>query len=319
MLSTRSTSPTGSELPVCVNPACFRWGTSLLEFATAASAAGFERVEVSIQQALALAEEIGGLQVLAARLNAMNLKVEQFSGLLPAGPVLPAPLLVDEAEWHSAWISMDERLHAAAVLGCGRAAVVCNPRTDLPAADARSVAVARLGMLADRAAKYSVSLAVELIGVRSGLDAALDGRHRFVADLAGIIDLIDQVNHPRVGLLLDTCHAFASGTTPDDIQSLCHGLVEFVQISDVPAGVDPVDMRDDLRCPPGEGTLNLPAFLDGIADSGYGGPVSIELFSPAIWSLDPFAAAKRLYAAAARGLGEMPTGNETHTQKGMGS
>lgn len=316
MLTPGTTHEGGVGLPVCVNPACFRWGTSLLEFATAAAAAGFERIEVSIQQALALAEQLGGLGALATRFTEMNLQVEQFSGLLPAGPVLPAPLLVDEAAWQSAWATVDERLAAAAALGCRRAGIVCNPRTDSSATDARRVAVERLGMLADRAAPYGVTLAVEFIGVRDGLDPALDGRHPFVADLAGVMDLVAQVNRPNIGVLLDTCHLYAGGTTPDQIENLCWGLVEFVQISDIPAGVDPADMRDELRCPPGEGAVDLPALLDGIADSGYRGPVSIELFSPAIWSLEPGEAARRLFAAAVHGLGAKPDGDESPTDEG---
>lgn len=49
---------------ICVNPACYRWGTPLAEFVQASRAAGFTRVEVSIQQAAALAEDLGGLPAL---------------------------------------------------------------------------------------------------------------------------------------------------------------------------------------------------------------------------------------------------------------
>jgi sugar phosphate isomerase/epimerase len=277
----------------------------LLDFAAAAADAGFDRVEVSIQQAVELTQQLGGTGPMAEQLAEMGLKVEQFSGLLPAGPVLPAPLLVGEAEWQSAWTTIDERLDVAAALGCRRAAIVCNPRSDSPA-DAGSTAVERLRLLADRAAPYGMSLAVEFIGVRSGLDAALDGRQPFVADLVSAVALVEQVSRPNVGLLLDTCHLYASRTTPGQIKEQCSGLIEFVQVSDVPAGIEPADMRDELRCPPGEGALDLAALLAGVADGGYSGPLSIELFSPAVWSLDPAEAARRLFAAAVDGLNAMP-------------
>jgi sugar phosphate isomerase/epimerase len=316
VLTSRPLSSGGTSSALCVNPACFRWGTTLLDFATAAAGAGFDRVEVSIQQALALAEDLGGAGALAMRLADLNLKVEQFSGLLPAGPVLPAPLLVDEAEWQSAWITMDERLDVAAALGCQRAAVVCNPRTDAPEANARRAAIERLRLLADRVAPYGVSLAVEFIGVRSGLDPALDGQHPFVADLAGVVELVEQVSRPNVGLLLDNCHLYASCTTPNQIKEKCSGLIEFVQVSDVPAGVDPADMCDEIRCPPGEGALDLPALLASITGSGYSGPLSIELFSPAIWSLNPAEAARRLFTAAVDGLGAVRRRGRHATEEG---
>jgi sugar phosphate isomerase/epimerase len=291
VLTSRFRQSGGTSWDVCINPACFRWGTTLLDFAAAAADAGFDRVEVSIQQAVELTQQLGGTGPMAEQLAEMGLKVEQFSGLLPAGPVLPAPLLVGEAEWQSAWTTIDERLDVAAALGCRRAAIVCNPRSDSPA-DAGSTAVERLRLLADRAAPYGMSLAVEFIGVRSGLDAALDGRQPFVTDLVSAVALVEQVSRPNVGLLLDTCHLYASRTTPGQIKEQ--------------AGIEPADMRDELRCPPGEGALDLAALLAGVADGGYSGPLSIELFSPAVWSLDPAEAARRLFAAAVDGLNAMP-------------
>ena len=299
---TSSVSPARFQVPICINPACFKWGTSLLEFVTAAAAAGFDRVEVSIQQVIALADQLGGIEMLASRFASMNVRIEQFSGLLPAGPVLPAPLLIDDDDWLSAWATVDERLSAAAMLDCHRAAIVCNPRTVSPE-DARSLAVERLRMLADRAGLYGVRLAVEFIGVQSGLDSILDGVHPFVTHLAGVIDLIEEVNRPNVGLLLDTCHLYASGGTHEQIACIDRGLVEFVQISDIPAGIDPPVMRDSLRCPPGEGGLDFRALLASLAATGYAGPASIELFSPAIWNLDPDEAARTLFAAAISALG----------------
>ncbi|MGW4325853.1 sugar phosphate isomerase/epimerase family protein [Nocardia sp. NPDC004573] len=306
----------GPRLPVCINPACFRWGTSVSDFLTAAGNAGFERVEVSIQQILALADLLGGLGPVAARIADLGVRVEAFSGLLPAGPVLPAPLLIDETAWSAVEDTMDERLTGAAALGCARAAIVCNPRTDLPPADAALMAVDRLGLLADRAEPYGVRLAIEFIGLRAGLPAMLDGKHPFVQDLAGLVGLLDQLRHPNVGLLLDTCHLFAAAVPEAEIRALPPGSVEFVQVSDVPDGTVPAAMRDELRCPPGQGILDLPGLLGVIADTGYSGPASIELFSPSVWKLDPDEAAHRLFAAGLLGLaparasstGRTPTG-----------
>ena len=309
MLTTRSTRVMGFMPPVCINPACFRWGTSLLDFLAAVGDAGFDRVEVSIQQAVELGKQLGGMHVLASQLNDMNLQVEQFSGLLPAGPVLPAPLLLTETAWRGALRAIDKRLDAATALGCRRAAIVCNPRTDLSPDDARHVALERLGLLAERAIPYDVRLAVEFIGLRSAPDPILDGQHSFVADLPSIVALLNQLHQTNVGLLLDTCHLYASGTKPGEIKALPPGLVEFVQVSDVPAGVDPAGMRDDLRCLPGDGILDLPSFLTLLADTGYRGPASIELFSSALWSLDPSEAAAQLFDAAVRGLNTRSTGD----------
>ncbi|WP_433620955.1 sugar phosphate isomerase/epimerase family protein [Nocardia sp. CA-120079] len=316
MLTELAARDGGPGLPVCINPACFRWGTSVSEFLTVTRNAGFERVEVSIQQILALAEGLGGLGAVAARIVDLGVRVEAFSGLLPAGPVLPAPLLVDQAAWSAAEATLDERLTAAATLGCARAAIVCNPRTDLPPADAVLTAVERLGLLADRAEPYGVRLAVEFIGLHAGLPATLDGTHSFVRDLADLMGLLDQLRHPNIGLLLDTCHLFAAAVPEAEIRALPPGSVEFVQVSDVPAGIDPAAMRDELRCPPGQGILDLPGLLAVIADTGYSGPASIELFSPAVWNLDPGEAARQLFAAGRHGLAPAQAISSGHTPIG---
>jgi sugar phosphate isomerase/epimerase len=287
----------------CINPACFRWGTSLKDFVFAAHKAGFRHVEVSIQQVLELGRRLGGMGVLAARLSSMGMRVEQFSGLLPAGPVLPAPLLIDEGPWKAALGTLTERLDAAAALGCTRAAITCNPRTSQAAEAARELALHRLSLLATRSSAYDIRLAVEFIGVRSGLDPSLDGPHLFIADLAEMVHLLADLGAPNVGLLLDTCHLYASQMPLDQIPLMAQGRVTFLQVSDVPMGVLPDAMTDADRCPPGDGMLDLPALLHAISEAGYRGPASIELFSPEVWALDPEMAAERLYAAAVKALG----------------
>lgn len=138
----------------CVNPACYRWGTSLTEFVHISRAAGFTAVEVSIQQATALAVELGGLTALTAWRERAGATVEQFSGIVPAGAVLPAGLLIDQEAFTATLPGLTHRLDVAAALDCRRAAVVVNPSSDLPPDQAREVALARLDLLAERASRY---------------------------------------------------------------------------------------------------------------------------------------------------------------------
>ncbi|MDR0357992.1 MAG: hypothetical protein LBJ87_00805, partial [bacterium] len=140
-----------------INPACFHPRTSLREFLQVSSAAGFGCVEISIQQAMALADDLGGLAVLARVGSDLGLQIGQFSGLLPAGPVLPAPLLVGQRAWHAAQSSLAARLEAGAALGCHKAAVTCNPRTNLNLKEARRIAALRLTTLATEASRYGVT------------------------------------------------------------------------------------------------------------------------------------------------------------------
>ena len=284
----------------CVNPACYRWGTSLTEFVHVSRAAGFTAVEVSIQQAAALAAalaaELGGLTALTAWRERAGATVEQFSGIVPAGPVLPAGLLIDQEAFTATLPGLTHRLDVAAALGCRRAAVVVNPSSDLPPDQAREVALARLDLLAERASRYGITLAVEFIAVADP-GADLRGAHPFITGPAALGALLDDLGRPadQVGVLLDVCHLYAAGATVAGQRSL-HGRIAFVQACDIPTGTPPRAMSDALRCLPGTGIVDYPQLLVDLAAAGYDGPLSIELFSPSLWELDPPAAAAALFA-----------------------
>lgn len=280
-------------MDVAVNPACFRWGTSLPEFVRASSDAGFAHVEVNIQQAVDFAAE-HGLRALVATLDRAGVAVEQMNGIIPAGPVLPAPLLVSPALFDAAVATLGDRLRVAEALGCQRAAVVVNPFCDGKLEDAAGLARERLELLAERAAPYGITLAVEFIAARR-LPDWLSGTRPFVRDLGALLTLLDSVAAPNVGVLLDTCHVYASGLDLASVRAQLQGRIAFVQVSDVPAGVAPVDMEDGLRLLPGAGVLDF-AKLDGdLSGLGYDGPWSIELFSQQIWQHPAPGAARLLY------------------------
>lgn len=281
----------------CVNPACYRWGTSLVDFVASSATAGFNTVEVSIQQASALAADLGGLTELRRWKHRAGVTVAQFSGLIPAGPVLPAPLLIGESEFRDTLLTLDHRLTVAETLECPRAAIVVNPRTDLSRQEATDRALTRLHLLAKRAAEHGVRLAVEFIGVRRDLDHSIDGSQPFVHDLAGLLKLLDQADHSNVGILVDLCHVYASGASLSEIATL-QDRVAFVQVCDILRGVPPAALTDAARCLPGHGTLDYGEVSVTLDAAGYHGPLSIEVFSPELWQLDPSTAARKIFASS---------------------
>lgn len=281
---------------VCVNPACYRWGTSLADFVTASATAGFTAIEVSIQQAAALGTELGGLGALTRWRRNAGVAVTQFSGLIPAGPVLPSPLLTSEDHFTASLRTLDHRLAVAEALECRRAAIVVNPRTELNRAAATDLALTRLDLLSARAAEHGVRLAAEFIGVRRDLDASLDGAEPFIGNVGDLVGLLDQTTG-NVGVLIDLCHLFASSSSLDEVAAL-RGRLEFVQVCDIPPDVAPNEMTDSARCLPGNGTLDFGHVAAVLDTAGYSGPLSIELFSPDLWQYDPPAAASKLYASA---------------------
>lgn len=174
----------------------------------------------------------------------------------------------------------EERAALAAEIGCP-VIVACassgcgDPRQ--AAADFR--AICHIG------ARYGVIFALEYIG-------AFEQYH----DLKSGLELVRAADHPHGKLLIDIFHSFRGGACVEDFK-LPHGdEIACVHLNDVPAG-DITQMDDSDRILPGEGVLPVRAALHYLAENGYNGALSIELFNPELWALPPEETAARAKAA----------------------
>ncbi|WP_214106413.1 sugar phosphate isomerase/epimerase family protein [Acrocarpospora catenulata] len=279
----------------CLNPATVS-GLSFPQVAEAAAAAGISHIEASIQQITTL-----GPARAAALLERLGVTVAAACGLLPDGPVLPHPLLADEATYTQALTGLADRLAAFTAIGCRVATIVVNPRTDLEPSAARDLAASRLGALAAACADHEVMLAVEPVGVRAGLPPSLDGRHAFITSLPQLRDFLDGVGDAAlaetVGVCVDSFHWAASGADPAHLTGLGPWRILHVQLADTPADALVPAWTDEMRVFPGDGTLDWPVFNGALTAAGYCGPVSVELFNPHLRALPIEEICARAHAA----------------------
>lgn len=93
----------------------------------------------------------------------------------------------------------------------------------------------------------------------------------FVETLGGFERLRQWLDHPRLKLTLDIGHLFCMGEVPlgDHIRRCAPSTVN-VHIEDMRAGV-----HDHLLF--GEGDIHFPPVIEALRESGYGGPVCVEL------------------------------------------
>ncbi len=89
-------------------------------------------------------------------------------------------------------------------------------------------------------------------------------------DLA--LDLVDRVGSPRVGLYLDTYHAWQRGVSPEESIERCAGRILGVHVADLRRV-----SQGTVREPPGEGELPLADTLKSIERTGYRGSYDVEL------------------------------------------
>ncbi|MFE2693707.1 sugar phosphate isomerase/epimerase family protein [Streptomyces mirabilis] len=297
MTPTAPPQPTGdAHVPFtpCLNPATLS-GVPLPQFLALAADAGFPAVELSIQQA-----QTHGLDRVRGLLDEHGLSVAAASGILPAGPVLPAPLLVDADTYATCLDGLDQRLAAFADLSCPLATTVLNPRSPLPQEQALEVALNRIDDLAQAAARHGVKLAVEAVSVEAGLPPELDGPHPVADTLPQLSALLKDVGHAGAAVLVDSFHWAAAGADPDHITGLQTNAVAHVQIADIPMTGAAHDWTDALRLFPGDGALPWPAFAEALTTVGYTGVVCVELFNPVLRALPTEEIARRSYHAATR-------------------
>lgn len=114
--------------------------------------------------------------------------------------------------------------------------------------------------------------------VTVGFEALCWGRHIF--DYRQAWEAVRRADHPHVGLILDTFHALARKCPIDEIVAIPPGRIVLVQTADAPGiEMDLLFLSRHYRCFPGQGDLPVVAMMRKIAETGYQGPVSHEIFS----------------------------------------
>ncbi len=115
----------------------------------------------------------------------------------------------------------------------------------------------------------------------------------FLASLATALRLHREAAHPNFGVLFDCYHFWSGPSKLEDMDLIQPGEIIHAHLSDTQ------DLPRELLDPqsrviPGDGVAPLAKILRRLADSGYGGPISVELFLPKFQEADPFELAKEI-------------------------
>ena len=146
--------------------------------------------------------------------------------------------------------------------------LVCSS-TSLDASGDRDRIAADFRDLGDRAAKR---------GILVGFEALAWGRH--VNDHRDAWDVVEMVDHPSVGIILDSFHSLARKIPNESIRRIAPEKIVFVQLADAPV----LDMgllywSRHFRNLPGQGGFDLEGYVTEIMRLGYDGPLSLEIFN----------------------------------------
>jgi 4-hydroxyphenylpyruvate dioxygenase len=115
-------------------------------------------------------------------------------------------------------------------------------------------------------------------GLRIAFEALAWGRH--VWDHRQAWEIVRQVDHPAVGLALDSFSSLARAVPVTSLRTIDPDKIFHVQVADAPSlSMDPLSWSRHFRCMPGQGDLPLVEYVAALRDIGYSGVLSLEIFN----------------------------------------
>ncbi|CAN7677349.1 bifunctional sugar phosphate isomerase/epimerase/4-hydroxyphenylpyruvate dioxygenase family protein [Neorhizobium sp. LjRoot104] len=115
-------------------------------------------------------------------------------------------------------------------------------------------------------------------GLRVGYEALAWGRH--INDHRDAWEIVRRADHPSIGLILDSFHTLSRRIDINSIRSIPKDKIFIVQLADAPLiDMDLLYWSRHFRNMPGEGDLPVTAFTTAIAETGYDGYFSLEIFN----------------------------------------
>lgn len=149
-----------------------------------------------------------------------------------------------------------------------------------------------LDELAGIAEKYDVSLAFEFLGQNDCSVQTLDLAKK----------IVERVDRKNVGLVIDTFHFYAGGSSFEAIETLDPDKLFIFHINDA-EDLPKEQLTDAHRLYPGTGILPIREIKERFDQIGYDRMVSIEIFRPEYWNEDPFEVARQAKEATEKVLG----------------
>jgi 2-keto-myo-inositol isomerase len=183
----------------------------------------------------------------------------------------------------------EELCRVARAVGCPYIVVVPSP---LPEGKTRDDTLEEsahvLEELGRTAEGYGVALAFEFLGQP----------RCSVQTLAEAAEIVGRVGRANVGLVIDSFHFYAGGSSIKSIDALDARKLFIFHINDA-EDLPREQLEDSHRLLPGLGILPLGEIIQALRRINYDGVTSVEIFRPEYWERDPSELARQARAALA--------------------
>ncbi len=154
--------------------------------------------------------------------------------------------------------------------GLGTDSILVVSNTDDDADGSRDLSATQLAALGDAAAEHGMTVMFEALAW---------GTH--ISRVSDAWETVRYADHPNIALVVDTFHLYAAGEDVSVLEGLPRDSVGFLQVADAPwLTMEVILWSRGHRCFPGEGEFDVLAPVASAVASGYGGPLSLEIFNP---------------------------------------
>lgn len=191
--------------------------------------------------------------------------------------------------------SLKKQAAIAGQLGIDSCCTWIMPSSKLRFMDNWNFHVQRLQPVAEVLAEHGLRLGLEFIGP---YHLRVANPHEFIYSPGLMLELGAAIG-PNVGLLVDVFHCHTANVTWEHLASIPKEKIVLAHFNDAPR-IPVAEVHDQKRLLPGEGVIDLRAFVDALAKTGYAGPVSVEVFGEDLKKLPPTEAAAKAWAATRR-------------------
>ena len=248
---------------------------SLQKFVELAARHGFSGVDTGAGAARKLVETMGDV------VSANDFLLEKSVALASFG--LDVEWRKTDEQFADGIAKLSEQAALMASLGCTRCLTWMPPAADVEAGEWTRRTARRFGEIGTVLGDHGIRFGLEWVGphhLRAGGANAM-GQFETVYTMPGTLELIAQTGRDNIGLLVDSYHCYTTDVTEQDLAKLTDAQIVHVHINDAPKGVGPAGAKDGERLLPGEGEIDLAAFLRGLRAAHYEGFIAAEILAPA--------------------------------------
>lgn len=239
---------------------------TLREKFEAAATAGFQGIEIFENDLTQFDGSPSDVRRMAQDLGLEIIALQPFRDM----EGMPEPMRTQKKRMLEKKIEVAHELGTNRLLFCSNVQPYSSPDRDVCAED--------LFALADIAKREGIML---------GYEALAWGYH--IADYHDAWDLVKRVDHPHLGIILDTFHMFSRGNTLDVLRDeIPLNKIALVQVADAPSlQMDVLQYSRHFRCFPGQGDMPVVEFLQALKDKGFDDYLSHEIFNDEFRSSSP--------------------------------